>query len=229
MEIIKIGREEKGKNCITVPQDRSMVGRHHAQLNVDMENGTMTISENDAKNGTYLNGTRISKSRNLKMGDEVWLGEKGPLGYQVNVDDILKKIKSDYSVEFKEVISKYEEYFSQVQKIKKKYNNKYILPRKIVGAVCAVAGVIAFFLLKDPTNRIAVISIGGAVGALLALIPANSESVNKSIMELKLKYEDYYVCPKCGTKFNLDRHWKFMLKNGCTNPKCNAKFNNINN
>ncbi len=44
-------------------------------------------------------------------------------------------------------------------------------------------------------------------------------------MDLQLKYQKEYKCPKCGKQYSLDLHWKKLEAEGkCPNPKCDAKF-----
>jgi len=228
MKEIKIGREEKGKGNITVPSECKMVGRHHAILWLDEEKGTLTIEEVDAKNGTYVNGRRIVKSGLLKVGDRVWLGSPGPLGFQVDVDSILNALKSDYSEEFQSVIEAYEEYYAEIKQLEEKKRKKTVMPRAVISFLFAFAALLICVLYKgeDAMNiRITVMTIGSALIAAFNLIPfGKNEDTKMQMTDINLRYQDRYCCPKCGAKFNLNNHWKIVRSNHCPNPKCNAKY-----
>lgn len=229
MKEVKIGREDKGKgNNITVPSNCKMVGRHHAILWIDEEKGTLTIEEVDAKNGTFVNGRRIAKSGLLKVGDRVWLGEVGPLGYQVDVDKILNALRTDYSEEFQSVIDAYEEYYDEIKQLEENKRKKTVMPRAVISFLFALAALLICLLYKgaDAMNiRITVMTVGSALIAALNLIPfGKNEDTKMQITDINLRYQDRYCCPKCGTKFNLSNHWKIVRANHCPNPKCNAKY-----
>ena len=221
---IKIGREDKGKENITVPQECKMVGRHHATLWVDDENGTLTIEEIDAKNGTFVNGRRIAKSGQLKVGDRVWLGEEGPLGYQVDVDKLLTDIRTDYSEEFEKVIEAYDEYYAEIKQLEESKRKKTVMPRAIISFIFAVAALLICLFSKGPdamSTRITVMTVGTAIVAALNLIPfGKSEDTRMQMTDISLRYQDRYCCPKCGAKFNLNSHWKIVQKNHCPKFKC---------
>ena len=220
-----IGREATGKGDVKVPENCKMVGRNHAKLNLDTDSGTVTIEEIDAKNGTYVNGRRIVKSRALSADDEVWLGEIGPLGYKLDVARYVKGVRSDYSAEFEDVIKAYEEYLAECKRMENAKRKKTLLPRTIVSILFAVVSLVVIILFGDATLKIMVMTIGSAIVAALNLIPFGKNDDSRAKMaDLQLQYQDRYCCPKCGAKFNLNTHWKMVQSNHCPNPKCNAKY-----
>lgn len=232
---IMIGREATGKGAIKVPDNCKMVGRNHAKINLDTDNGTVTIEEIDAKNGTYVNGRRIARSRALNADDEVWLGEIGPLGYQLDVSRLVKGVRTDYSEEFEEVKKVYEEYYAECKRLEDSKRKKTVLPRTIVSLLFALVALVICvrpqLLFPNATDseamtaRITVMTVGSAVIAALNLIPfGKKEDLREKMTDLQMQYQDRYRCPRCGAKFNLNTHWKIVQSNHCPNPKCNAKY-----
>lgn len=220
-----IGREATGKGDVKVPENCKMVGRNHAKLNLDTDSGTVTIEEIDAKNGTYVNGRRIVKSRALSADDEVWLGEIGPLGYKLDVARYVKGVRTDYSEEFKDVIKAYEEYSAEVKRLEYAKRKKTVLPRTIISMLFAVASLVIIIFFKDLSLRITVMTVGSAIIAAFNLIPfGKNDDVKEKQTDLQMKYQERYRCPKCEAKFNLNTHWKIVQSNHCPNPKCNAKY-----
>lgn len=228
MKEVRIGREDKGKGNITVSPDRKMVGRHHAILWIDEENGKVNIEEVDAKNGTFVNGRRIAKSGCLKETDQVWLGEVGPLGYQLDIKTIIGGLRTDYSEEFKKVIDTYEEYYAEIKQLEENKRKKTVMPRAIISFIFAFAALLICLLYKGEdamSIRITVMTVGSAIIAGLNIIPfGRNDDTKMQMTDINLRYQDRYCCPKCGTKFNLGNHWKIVRSNHCPNPKCNAKY-----
>lgn len=64
-----IGRDPE----VAIPVDNSTVSRHHARLMVG-EN-EVTLEDLDSKNGTFINGQRISEPTVVTDGDQVAVGE----------------------------------------------------------------------------------------------------------------------------------------------------------
>ena len=63
-----IGREPKSTVCI----NDASVSRHHARIVVVQ--GAATIEDLGSKNGTQLNGTRLTQPARLADGDQIALG-----------------------------------------------------------------------------------------------------------------------------------------------------------
>ncbi|MBO4645564.1 MAG: FHA domain-containing protein [Bacteroidales bacterium] len=234
---IKIGREDVGKGCITVPADRKLVGRHHAKLLIDRDAQSISIQEVKASNGTFVNGLRMASSGPLDKDDTVYLGcMDEAMGFKLNVRKIFDLITTDYSREFQqEVIPVYENYMEELNKLNSKFQKKMSMPRNIVMLSGAVIGLcfIGFSGLifgekssAASTARLVAMSVTSVLTALVAFLPTNhkQENVKEQSLDLLLKYQDKYCCPKCGTKFNLNQHWKIIQASGCPNPKCNAQF-----
>jgi pSer/pThr/pTyr-binding forkhead associated (FHA) protein/S1-C subfamily serine protease len=74
---IRLGR---GRECEVQPVETSdtIVSRVHAELTVGPSGG-LAIRDADSKNGTFLNGERITKPMPVRLGDKIMLGTGGPV------------------------------------------------------------------------------------------------------------------------------------------------------
>lgn len=232
---IKIGREESGNNCLTVPPTCKKTSRHHAKLL--WKDGVMTIEDNESANGTFVNGRRVAKTK-VGENDSIWLGgTSGEECYQVDIKKVFascrdaeKKSRTDYSTEFVKLKQAYIEYQAEVAELKKKTTHETQLPRLLASLVPAVIGLIILLVSKDMTLRIVSMSIGSVLSGVVGILTMGksssaNEKMSEEITELQIKYQKRYCCPKCGTKFPFTTHWKKLEADGkCPNPKCNAEF-----
>ena len=67
--VIGIGRE--ADNTIAIADDSYLSG-HHAK--VSLADGRVIVDDLASRNGTYLNGTRITEPRTVKVGDRIQIG-----------------------------------------------------------------------------------------------------------------------------------------------------------
>ena len=67
--VIGIGRESD--NTIAIADDSYLSG-HHAKVSV--ADGRVIVDDLASRNGTYLNGSRITESRTVKVGDRIQIG-----------------------------------------------------------------------------------------------------------------------------------------------------------
>ena len=67
--VIGIGREPD--NTIPIVDDSYLSG-HHAKVSV--ADGRVVVDDLASRNGTYLNGSRITESRTVKVGDRIQIG-----------------------------------------------------------------------------------------------------------------------------------------------------------
>lgn len=67
--VIGIGREPD--NTIAIADDTYLSG-HHAKVSV--AGGQVIVDDLASRNGTYLNGSRITESRSVKVGDRIQIG-----------------------------------------------------------------------------------------------------------------------------------------------------------
>ncbi len=73
---LSMGRDQTCDMEVDDTAPRS-VSRRHARMECG-ENGMLLVRDFQSKNGTYLNGERISGVAPLRLGDEIRLGRKGP-------------------------------------------------------------------------------------------------------------------------------------------------------
>jgi len=74
---IRLGR---GRECEVQPVEANdtIVSRVHAELTVGAGGG-LVVRDAESKNGTYLNGERITKPMPVRLGDKIMLGQGGPV------------------------------------------------------------------------------------------------------------------------------------------------------
>lgn len=73
-----LGRET-GSTVQYDPDRDDLVGRQHAKISRDKaDENAFILEDTGSRNGTYLNGVRISEPRKLQPGDRVQLGTGGP-------------------------------------------------------------------------------------------------------------------------------------------------------
>jgi pSer/pThr/pTyr-binding forkhead associated (FHA) protein/S1-C subfamily serine protease len=76
---IRLGR---GSECEVQPveagQGETTVSRVHAELTVG-PSGALVLRDAESKNGTYLNGDRITRVTPVRLGDKIMLGQGGPV------------------------------------------------------------------------------------------------------------------------------------------------------
>ncbi len=74
---IRLGR---GRECEIQPVEANdtIVSRVHAELTVGAGGG-LVVRDAESKNGTYLNGERITKPMPVRLGDKIMLGQGGPV------------------------------------------------------------------------------------------------------------------------------------------------------
>lgn len=233
---IRIGREVEGNGTMLVPPTFKKVSRRHATLH--WKDGAVTIEDNESANGTFVNGKRIAKTKVTET-DTVWLGGIGADDcFQVDMKkffascrDTELKARTDFSEEFETLKQTYINYQTEVAELKKKSTMKSQLPLRIVSFVPTLIGaVLALNPKAEPSMRITVVSVGGAITGLINILmmgknSGSSDKLNEDITELQIKYQKLYKCPKCGKTIPLTTHWKKLAAEGkCPNPKCDALF-----
>ncbi len=74
--VIRVGRQPGNDLLFDPEQDLDVSGRH---AEIREGNGRYTIQDHGSTNGTFVNGTRVQASAELKNGDRIAFGGQGPL------------------------------------------------------------------------------------------------------------------------------------------------------
>ena len=233
MEII-IGRDVKGNIDIKVGEEYNLVGRKHAKLTYN--NGVITLEDLESKNGTYVNGRQIATKKIVKE-DIVLLGSSNENNaYSLNtikiIDDIEQMLldeKRDFSTEFNLLKKVYDDYRADILKINKKSQIKNIKPRLYF--TIGIGVVLLVVHLSDWAKDLR--SLQYPLMMLLMLIPTligvygKKPDVTDALAKLQIEYGERYRCPKCKTKFSLNKAWiLYKDDNTCHNNNCDAFYNN---
>jgi len=237
--VLTIGRSPEGTNTSQVPSKYSRVSRQHATIR--WQDGKVTIEDNGSSNGTFVNGSRVT-SASLSENDTVWLGGKGidSRCYQLDMKKLFamfpetsskpvpKSNSDDYTREFAQVKKAYIDYHAQLSKLTRKTNMRMQLPKVLLSAIPAVIGVV--LMLKFGGNKgFIALSLGGVLTGVIGTLTMGKSSkrqdkLSEDILDLQLKYQKLYKCPKCGKEFGLDLHWKRIQADGKCPHGCGAKF-----
>jgi DNA-directed RNA polymerase subunit RPC12/RpoP len=102
------------------------------------------------------------------------------------------------------------------------------LPRVLLSMIPAVLGLVILLVSKDMTIRIVAMSAGSVLSGLIGTLTmgrssSKQEQMAEDILDLQLKYQKKYKCPKCGKQYSLDLHWKKLQADGCPFG-CGARF-----
>ena len=249
--LIKIGRSVEGPQTIRVPSTYEYVGREHAF--VQWLDGIVTIEDNHSTNGTFVNGQRVSKA-NITENDTVWLGGNGTdnrcfkldlkrlfasfpkpsqpqqgIGTNEGVKAPKDTHRTDYTKEFAPLKKTSIKYHAELSELKKKSTMKMQMPRVLLSMIPAVLGLVILLVSRDMTVRIVAMSAGSVLSGLIGTLTmgkssTRQEEMTEKILDLQLKYENEYKCPKCGKKYSLDLHWKKLQADGKCPFGCGARF-----
>ena len=237
---IKIGRSVEGARAYLVPPKYIRVSRQHATIR--WHDGKVTIEDNGSTNGTFVNGNRVTTAQ-IGENDTVWLGGKGIDNrcYQLDLKKIFASLPSgasrsipksntdDYTREFAQVKKTYIDYHAQLSKLTRKTNMRMQLPKVLLSALPALVGLL--LMLKFGFGRVGIIAMSagtmltGLIGTLtMGRSSKRQEKLSEDILDLQLKYQKLYKCPKCGKEFGLDLHWKRLQADGRCPHGCGARF-----
>lgn len=135
----------------------------------------------------------------------------------------------NYSKEFEHVKQTYIDYHKALTKLNKKANTSMQLPRILISTIPALLGVVIMIVSTDMTMRIVAMSAGSVLSGLIGTLTmgrssSKKEKMQEEIMDLQLKYQKEYKCPKCGKAFNLEMHWKKLQADGKCPYGCGAQY-----
>ena len=105
------------------------------------------------------------------------------------------------------------------------------LPRVLLSMIPALLGVVILIVANDMTMRIVGMSVGTVLSGLISTLTmgrssSRQEEMSEKILDLQIKYQKEYRCPKCGKEYNLDLHWKKLQADGMCPYGCGARFVN---
>jgi DNA-directed RNA polymerase subunit RPC12/RpoP len=136
---------------------------------------------------------------------------------------------TDYTMEFDRIKQAYIDYNKELSALTKKANLRMSLPRILLSLIPTVLGLVVMLVAKDLTVRIIAMSAGGVLSGLIGTLTmgrssSKKEKLQEDMLDLKLKYQKQYKCPKCGKEFNLGLHWKELQAAGKCPYGCGATF-----
>ncbi|MCL2726944.1 MAG: FHA domain-containing protein [Bacteroidales bacterium] len=216
-----IGREvEKGD--YPIDKQYALVGRKHARM-TRMADG-LYIEDLDSANGTYVNGTRVSRKK-INTSDKVTLG--GIDHFQLNIGQALKLLPmsaKEFQTKFTQLKHVYANYQKEKVKIQSESQGKMMLKRSIPMALPGlVMVVVPFFLDKNSHDVKLLIQMSGGILSALSMVIGSiwaSKSMAKvpeRLNDLRERFLIDYVCPDCGNDFG-ERPWENIKRQG----KCKA-------
>jgi len=201
--------------------ENTVVGRKHLLILFKSEH-ELIIEDLDSNNATFINQIRIKK-KSVTPEDSILLGS-----YELNskflFSEITKKVnesRTDFTKEFFELKTMYEDYEKKVNEIK---NKSQVFPLIIRAFVTLGAMTAAFFIFPNPQIRYPVMTGAGVLGGFVSLALHKDSKLKDRIDILTAELEMVYKCPKCG-KSLISRRWKhWAVKKECEN--CGAKWVN---
>ena len=137
--------------------------------------------------------------------------------------------RTDYTSEFARIKQAYIDYHAELSDLKNKASKRMQLPRLLVSMIPALLGLVILIVSKDMTVRIVAMSAGSVLSGLIGTLTmgknnARQEEMSEKILDLQLKYQKEYKCPKCGKEYSLDLHWKKLQADGKCPYGCGARF-----
>lgn len=137
--------------------------------------------------------------------------------------------RTDYTKEFVRVKQAYIDYHEKMSKLKKKAGMQAQLPRVLLSMIPALLGIVILLVSTDMTMRIVGMSAGTLLSGLIGTLTmgrssSRQEEMAEKILDLQLKYQKEYKCPKCGKEYSLDLHWKKLQADGKCPHGCGARF-----
>ena len=160
------------------------------------------------------------------------IGYSQPTGRPMSPDPELgTSSRTDYSKEFAQLKQTYIDYHAEMSELKKKANLKMQLPRVLMSLIPIVVVAIILMIFREKLGMLSmvVMMLVSVLGSLLGVLTmgrnsSKQEKLTEDIMDLQLKYQNKYKCPKCGKQYSLDLHWKKLQADGKCPFGCGAQF-----
>ncbi|MDR3267055.1 MAG: FHA domain-containing protein [Tannerella sp.] len=214
---IKIGKATDND----VVFDDLYISRYHALLYTD-DKGNLILEDTGSTNFTYVNDIQIVRKKVLPE-NKVSFGKHSVL----TISEILHK-SNDYSYDFEQLKSVYDEYIKTKIRIQSSNQFKTRLFQSLPFAFIGVGGLALSFLghaIKEKglfifsfVLAVCVPTIGVYLGARQAAkIPA-------LLQNLANQFKIDYVCPKCGAFLGEVPYESLRSKKQCPVASCKAKW-----
>lgn len=211
LSIVKDGVTKHYGQPGSVPMD---VSRHHISLQPTDE-GKWKLKNLNEQNVTFVNGIAI-ESKNISENDKVELGNSH---YLLNWDALSEPKEETVDIRPLKIIWKeYDEKKFDSQIAERKFN----AARSATGIITMLAIACSIILGHGP---IYIILYALAIGISLAftyLAYKKSTEVPKQQRELTKRFQQTYVCPKCGHFMGFQDYDILVQSDAC--PYCKTKY-----
>lgn len=220
--IFKIGR---GANNDFVITDES-VSIDHAVI--EFEEETVTLSDLNSKNGTFVNGIRIFKKIiNFDESFRFGLAEISGIEIKTKINESAIEPESSAKINFSEEFNKLEDLYNEYQKKLNKLNrnakNKPLMIRLVIIVVLMGAAWMVNKIFDIGSGFSSILVVGILAGIITNFISPSGVPKEK-LEELEIEFSSKIACPKCKTSL-LKKSWKYWKsKGGCPNSKCEASW-----
>lgn len=211
LSIVKDGVTKHYGQPGSVPMD---VSRHHLSLQ-PIDEGKWKIKNLNEQNVTFVNGIAI-ESKNISENDKVELGNSH---YLLNWEALSEPKEETVDIRPLKIIWKeYDEKKFDSQIAERKFN----AARSATGIITMLAIACSIILGHGP---IYIILYALAIGISLAftyLAYKKSTEVPKQQRELTKRFQQTYVCPKCGHFMGFQDYDILVQSDAC--PYCKTKY-----
>jgi len=211
LSIVKDGATKHYGQPGSVPMD---VSRHHLSLQ-PIDEGKWKIKNLNEQNVTFVNGIAI-ESKNISENDKVELGNSH---YLLNWGALSEPKEETVDIRPLKIIWKeYDEKKFDSQIAERKFN----AARSATGIITMLAIACSIILGHGP---IYIILYALAIGISLAftyLAYKKSTEVPKQQRELTKRFQQTYVCPKCGHFMGFQDYDILVQSDAC--PYCKTKY-----
>ena len=211
LSIVKDGVTKHYGQPGSVPMD---VSRHHLSLQ-PIDEGKWKIKNLNEQNVTFVNGIAI-ESKNISENDKVELGNSH---YLLNWEALSEPKEETVDIRPLKIIWKeYDEKKFDSQIAERKFN----AARSATGIITMLAIACSIILGHGP---IYIILYALAIGISLAftyLAYKKSTEVPKQQRELTKRFQQTYICPKCGHFMGFQDYDILIQSDAC--PYCKTKY-----